>query len=123
MTFSSYRRDSSIQRSASSRNSSSMLGLAPFASVPSGCRIARRSAMATYSRSVRITAVEVQVVEPGMSTVVAERLILNLSNVVVRVKTAEGVEGVAGSTTYLGAPAAASAAAELRPLVVGEDPL
>jgi len=72
---------------------------------------------------VRITAVEVQVVEPGMSTIVAERLILNLSNVVVRIKTDEGVEGVAGSTTYLGAHAAASAAAELRPLLVGEDPI
>lgn len=72
---------------------------------------------------MRITAVEVQVVEPGMHSVVAERLILNLSNVVVRVKTDEGIEGVAGSTTYLGAHAAASAIAELRPLLVGEDPL
>ena len=72
---------------------------------------------------MRITAVEVQVVEPGMHTVVAERLILNLSNVVVRIRTDEGVEGVAGATTYLGAHAAASAVAELRPLLVGEDPL
>lgn len=72
---------------------------------------------------MRITEVAVQVVEPGMQTVVAERLILNLSNVVVRVRTDEGVEGVAGSTTYLGAHAAASAIAELRPLLVGEDPL
>jgi L-alanine-DL-glutamate epimerase-like enolase superfamily enzyme len=72
---------------------------------------------------MRITAVDVQVVEPGMHTVVAERLILNLSNVVVRIRTDEGVEGVAGSTTYLGAHAVASAIAELRPLLVGEDPI
>ena len=72
---------------------------------------------------MKITGLDVQVVEPGMHTVVAERLILNLSNVVVRVHTDEGVEGVAGSTTYLGAHAAASAIAELRPLLVGEDPL
>jgi len=72
---------------------------------------------------MRITGVEVQVVEPGMNTVVAERLILNLSNVVVRIQTDEGVEGVAGSTTYLGAHAVASAVAELKPLLIGEDPL
>jgi L-alanine-DL-glutamate epimerase-like enolase superfamily enzyme len=72
---------------------------------------------------MRITAVDVQVVEPGMQTIIAERLILNLSNVVVRLRTDEGIEGVAGSTTYLGANAAASAVAELRPLLVGEDPL
>jgi L-alanine-DL-glutamate epimerase-like enolase superfamily enzyme len=58
-----------------------------------------------------------------MHSVVAERLILNLSNVVVRVRTDEGIDGVAGSTTYLGAHAAASAIAELRPLLVGEDPI
>src|SRR2546430_500626 len=124
-TSPSYSRESSSQRSASSRNPSSMLGLAPLASLPSACRIVRRSAaIAAYSRNLmRITGVEVQVVEPGMSTVVAERLILNLSNVIVRIQTDEGVEGVGGSTTYLGAHAAASAAAELRPLLVGEDPL
>jgi len=72
---------------------------------------------------MRITAVDVQVVEPGMKTIIAERLILNLSNVVVRLRTDEGLEGVGGSTTYLGAHAAATAIAELRPLLVGEDPL
>ncbi|HKF78732.1 MAG TPA: enolase C-terminal domain-like protein [Candidatus Dormibacteraeota bacterium] len=72
---------------------------------------------------MKITDVRVQVVEPGLDMVIAERLILNLANVVVRIETDEGVEGVAGSTTYLGARAVASAVAELKPLLIGEDPL
>jgi L-alanine-DL-glutamate epimerase-like enolase superfamily enzyme len=72
---------------------------------------------------MKISEISVQVVEPGLQTIIAERLILKLCNVIVRVKTDEGVEGVAGSTTYLGAHAVGSAVAELRPLLVGEDPL
>src|SRR5947208_58110 len=72
---------------------------------------------------MRIAEISVQVVEPGVQTVIAERLILNLGNVVVRIRTEDGLEGVAGSTTYLGARAVASAVAELRPLLIGEDPL
>jgi len=53
----------------------------------------------------------------------AERLIMNLANVIVRVRTEDGFEGVAGSSTYLGAQAVAAALAELKPLLVGEDPL
>lgn len=72
---------------------------------------------------MKIRAISVQVVEPGLQTVIAERLILRLCNIVVRVHTDDGVEGVAGSTTYLGAHAVGSAVAELAPLLVGEDPL
>src|SRR2546430_15652814 len=72
---------------------------------------------------MRIAEISVQVVEPGIQMVIAERLILKLGNVVVRMKTDDGLEGVAGSTTYLGAHAVASAVAELRPLLIGEDPL
>ena len=72
---------------------------------------------------MKITSLDVQVVEPGMHAVIAERLILNLANVIVRIKTDDGLEGVAGSTTYLGARAVATAVAELRPLLIGEDPL
>ena len=38
-------------------------------------------------------------------------------------KLSNGVEGVAGSSTYLGARAVAAALAELKPLIIGEDPL
>ena len=72
---------------------------------------------------MKITEISVQVVEPGLHTVIAERLILDLANVVVRVRTDEGLEGVAGSTTYLGARSVAAAVAELKPLLIGEDPL
>lgn len=74
------------------------------------------------SAAVRITDVSVQVVESGLNMIIAERLILNLGNVVVRIRTDEGQEGVAGSTTYLGARAVAATVAELRPLLIGEDP-
>ena len=72
---------------------------------------------------MKITDISVQVVESGLNMVIAERLILNLANVVVRVRTDEGLEGVAGSTTYLGARSVGSAVAELKPLLIGEDPL
>jgi L-alanine-DL-glutamate epimerase-like enolase superfamily enzyme len=72
---------------------------------------------------VRITDVSVQVAESGLNMVIAERLILNLGNVIVRVQTDEGLEGIAGTTTYLGARSVASAVAELKPLLIGEDPL
>jgi len=72
---------------------------------------------------MKITDLSVQVVEPGLKMTFADRLITNICNVVVRLQTDEGVEGVAGSTTYLGAQSVASAVAELRPLLVGEDPL
>lgn len=72
---------------------------------------------------MKITDMSVQVVDAGVSYLFAERLIVNLANVIVRIQTDDGVEGVAGSTTYLGAKAVATAAAELKPLVIGEDPL
>ena len=72
---------------------------------------------------MKITDVSVQVVDAGVTMLFAERLIMNLANVIVRVKTDEDVEGVAGTSTYLGAHAVASALAELKPLLVGEDPL
>lgn len=72
---------------------------------------------------MKITGISVQLVEPGLKMTFADRLLTNICNVVVRVQTDEGIEGVAGSTTYLGAQAVASAVAELRPLLVGEDPL
>src|SRR5437660_11212624 len=72
---------------------------------------------------MRVTAVSVQVVDAGVTMVFAERLIMNLANVIVRVHTDEGMEGVAGSSTYLGAQAVAAALAELKPLLIGEDPL
>src|SRR5438105_10408569 len=72
---------------------------------------------------MKISEISVQVVEPGLQTIIAERLILKLCNVVGRIHTDDGVEGVAGTTTYLGAQAVAAAVAELRPLLVGEDPL
>jgi len=72
---------------------------------------------------MKITDVSVQVVDAGVTMLFAERLIMNLANVIVRVKTDDGVEGVAGSSTYLGARAVAAALAELKPLIIGEDPL
>jgi L-alanine-DL-glutamate epimerase-like enolase superfamily enzyme len=77
-----------------------------------------------YGRpAMKITDIRVQVVEAGINTVIAERLILNLGNVVVKVETDEGVQGVAGTTTYLGARSVAAAVAELKPVLMGEDPL
>ena len=72
---------------------------------------------------MKITGVSVQVVDAGVTMVFADRLIMNLANVIVRVQTDDGIEGVAGSSTYLGARAVAAALAELRPLLIGEDPL
>ncbi len=73
---------------------------------------------------MHITDIKVQLVETGMNMRIADgKLILNLANVVVRIETDAGLEGVAGSTTYLGGRAVAEAVAELRPLLIGEDPL
>lgn len=72
---------------------------------------------------MKITDVSVQVVDAGVTMLFAERLIMNLANVIVHVRTDDGVEGVAGSSTYLGAQAVAAALAELKPLLLGEDPL
>src|SRR5205807_3739802 len=72
---------------------------------------------------MRITDISVQVIDAGRTMVFADRLIMNLANVVVRLKTDEGLEGVAGASTYLGATGVAAAVAELKPLLIGEDPL
>ncbi len=72
---------------------------------------------------MKITDISVQVIDAGKTMVFADRLIMNLANVVVRVKTDEGLEGVAGASTYLGATGVAAAVAEMKPLLVGEDPL
>ena len=72
---------------------------------------------------MKITDVSVQVVDAGVTMLFAERLIMNLANVIARIKTDDGIEGVAGSSTYLGAHAVAAALAELKPLLIGEDPL
>src|SRR5204863_77584 len=62
---------------------------------------------------MKITGVSVQVVDAGVTMVFADRLIMNLANVIVRVQTDDGIEGVAGSSTYLGARAVAAALDEL----------
>src|SRR5438046_7927934 len=72
---------------------------------------------------MKITDVSVQVVEAGVTMLCAERLIMSVADVSVRGRTDDGVEGVAGSSTYLGAHAVAAALAELKPLLIGEDPL
>ena len=72
---------------------------------------------------MKITDVSVQVIDAGKTMVFADRLIMNLADVVVRVKTDEGLEGVAGASTYLGATGVAAAVAEMKPLLIGEDPL
>jgi L-alanine-DL-glutamate epimerase-like enolase superfamily enzyme len=72
---------------------------------------------------MKITDVSVQVIDAGKTMIFADRLIMNLANVVVRVKTDEGLEGVAGASTYLGATGVATAVAEMKPLLIGEDPL
>jgi L-alanine-DL-glutamate epimerase-like enolase superfamily enzyme len=72
---------------------------------------------------MKITDVSVQVIDAGKTMIFADRLIMNLANVVVRVKTDEGLEGVAGASTYLGATGVAAAVAEMKPLLIGEDPL
>ncbi|HYR48068.1 MAG TPA: enolase C-terminal domain-like protein [Candidatus Polarisedimenticolia bacterium] len=72
---------------------------------------------------MKITDISVQVIDAGKTMVFADRLIMNLANVVVRVKTDEGLEGVAGASTYLGATGVAAAVAEMKPLLIGEDPL
>ena len=71
---------------------------------------------------MKITDVSVQVVDAGKTMIFAERLIMNLANVVVRIKTDEGIEGVAGASTYLGATGVAASVAEMKPLLIGEDP-
>ena len=45
---------------------------------------------------MKITDVSVQVVDTGVTMLFAERLIMNLAKVLVRVRTDDGVEGVAG---------------------------
>lgn len=72
---------------------------------------------------MKITDVSVQVIDAGKTMIFADRLIMNLANVVVRLKTDEGLEGVAGASTYLGATGVAAAVAEMKPLLIGEDPL
>src|SRR5256884_1515767 len=69
---------------------------------------------------MKITDISVQVIDAGKTMIFADRLIMNLANVVVRVKTDEGVEGVAGASTYLGATGVAAAGAERKPLLMGE---
>src|SRR2546430_2299147 len=72
---------------------------------------------------MKITGVSVQVVDAGVTMVFADRLIMNLANVMVRCQPDDGIEGVAGSSTYRGARAVAAALAELRPLLIGEAPV
>src|SRR2546428_11923144 len=72
---------------------------------------------------MKITDVSVQVIDAGKTMIFADRLIMNLANVLVRVKTDEGLDGVAGASTYLGATGVAAAVAEMKPLLIGEDPL
>jgi len=72
---------------------------------------------------MKIIDISVQVIDAGKTMIFADRLIMNLTNVVVRVKTDEGLEGVAGASTYLGATGVAAAVAEMKPLLIGEDPL
>src|SRR5436309_9126713 len=72
---------------------------------------------------MKIIDISVQVIDAGKTMIFADRLIMNLANVVVRVKTDEGLEGVAGASTYLGATGVAAAVAEMKPLLIGEDPL
>src|SRR5213080_1377270 len=72
---------------------------------------------------MKIIDISGQVSDAGKTMIFADRLIMNLANVVVRVKTDEGVEGVAGASTYLGATGVAAAVAEMKPLLIGEDPL
>ncbi|HET7466461.1 MAG TPA: enolase C-terminal domain-like protein [Candidatus Dormibacteraeota bacterium] len=72
---------------------------------------------------MKITDVSVQVIDAGKTMIFADRLIMNLANVVVRLKTDEGLEGVAGASTYLGATGVDAAVAEMKPLLIGEDPL
>jgi L-alanine-DL-glutamate epimerase-like enolase superfamily enzyme len=72
---------------------------------------------------MKIVDISVQVIDAGKTMIFADRLIMNLANVVVRVKTDEGLEGVAGASTYLGATGVAAAVAEMKPLLIGEDPL
>src|SRR5437879_13112356 len=71
---------------------------------------------------MKIIDISVQVIDAGKTMIFADRLIMNLANVVVRVKTDEGVEGVAGASTYLGATGVAAAVAEMKPLLIGGDP-
>src|SRR5207249_8259161 len=72
---------------------------------------------------MKIIDISVQVIDAGKTMIFADRLIMNLANVVVRVKTDEGVEGVAGASTYLGATGVAAAVAEMKPLLIGQHPL
>src|SRR5258708_20444897 len=72
---------------------------------------------------MKITDISVQVIDAGKTMIFADRLIMNLANVVVRVKTDEGLEGVAGASTYLGATGVAAAVAEMKPLPTREDPV
>src|SRR5256885_15176644 len=72
---------------------------------------------------MRITDISVQVIDAGKTMIFADRLIMNLANVVVRVKTDEGLEGVAGASTYLGATGVAAAGAEMKPPLIRGGPL
>lgn len=64
---------------------------------------------------------DVHVVDQGLSFELSGRLLLEPTNIIVRIGTTEGVEGVGSATANLNGRGIAQAIAELRPLLIGED--
>lgn len=71
---------------------------------------------------MKISEAEVLLVDAGVRAAVSGAIMLRPTNVIVRLRTDDGVEGVGGATANLAGEAVAIAAAEMRPILIGEDP-
>jgi L-alanine-DL-glutamate epimerase-like enolase superfamily enzyme len=71
---------------------------------------------------MKISDYEILLVDSGVRATVSEKVELRPTNIIVRLRTEEGLEGVGGATANLAGEAVAIGAAALRPMVVGEDP-
>jgi L-alanine-DL-glutamate epimerase-like enolase superfamily enzyme len=72
---------------------------------------------------MKITEVDIMVADAGRSAQMAEGIELRPTNVIVRIHTDDGVEGVGAATANLNGRGVAMSISELRPLLVGENPI
>lgn len=71
---------------------------------------------------MKITQVDIMVADAGHSAPMAEGIELHPTNVIVRLCTNEGIEGIGAATANLGGRGVAISISELRPMLLGEDP-
>jgi L-alanine-DL-glutamate epimerase-like enolase superfamily enzyme len=72
---------------------------------------------------MKITAMNIQLVAPAQAFPIAAHLQLNPVNVVIRLQTDARIEGVASTSVYQSARSVGDAIADLRTILIDEDPL